>query len=179
MTRALVAVLCAFACLAALATHAWADPASLLRGLDTDDPAALATNIAAIEKAPTEPGLADVLFAAGRACEDRLHDPARALAIYERITRELPTAGVSIAAERRAKMLLGARDHAREAEGVGNDTRRSSSGVTGSTAAEGSCWSTLGYAEFIRSDDGLRFPADRVKQMLRVIPYVEAMGLSV
>lgn len=27
--------------------------------------------------------------------------------------------------------------------------------------------------------DGLRFPTDRVKQILRVIPYVEAMGLSV
>jgi len=99
----------------ALAASAAADPASLLRGLDTDDPKALSTNIAAIEHAPTEPGLADVLFAAGRACEDRLHDPARALAIYERITRELPDAGVSIAAERRAKMLLGSRDNAREA----------------------------------------------------------------
>lgn len=106
-----------FAVLVLLALHATAvaDPARLLRGLDTEDPAALSTSIAAIERAPTEPGLADVLFAAGRACEDRLHDPARALAIYERIVRDYPDAGVSIAAERRATMLLGARDHAREA----------------------------------------------------------------
>lgn len=101
--------------LLALHATAAADPASLLRGLDAEDPAVLSTNIAAIERAPTEPGLADVLFAAGRACEDRLHDPARALAIYERIVRDHPEAGVSIAAERRATMLLGARDHAREA----------------------------------------------------------------
>ena len=101
--------------LLALHATAAADPAQLLRGLDTDDLPALSTNIAAIEHAKAEPGLADVLFAAGRACEDRLHDPARALAIYERIVREHPDAGVSIAAERRAQQLLGARDHAREA----------------------------------------------------------------
>jgi hypothetical protein len=111
VARALLAVLCVLA----LAAGASADPTSLLRGLDTDDPAALSANISAIEHATTEPGLADVLFAAGRACEDRLHDPARALAIYERIVRELPDAGVSIAAERRVQLLLGARDHAREA----------------------------------------------------------------
>jgi hypothetical protein len=111
VTRALLAALCVLA----LAASAAADPAGLLRGLDTDDPAALSTNIAAIERSPIEPGLADVLFAAGRACEDRLHDPARALAIYERILREMPDAGVSIAAERRAQQLRGARGHAHEA----------------------------------------------------------------
>ena len=74
---------------------AHADEASLLRGLDTDDPRALADAVTAIERAPATPELADVLFAAGRACEDRLYDPARALAIYERIVRELPDAGVS------------------------------------------------------------------------------------
>lgn len=92
-----------------------ADEAALLAGLATDDPAALATAITAIEHAPATPELADVLFAAGRACEDRLHDPARALAIYERIVRELPDAGISIAAGRRIEQLKGVRDHAREA----------------------------------------------------------------
>ncbi|HEU4616080.1 MAG TPA: hypothetical protein VFS15_28480, partial [Kofleriaceae bacterium] len=72
-----------------------ADDAALLAGLETDDPTALSQAIHAIETAPTTPGLADVLFAAGRACEDRLHDPARALALYERIVRELPDAGIS------------------------------------------------------------------------------------
>jgi len=94
-----------------------ADP--LLDGLDTEDPRALALAIDAIEKAPVAPDLADTLFAAGRACEDRLHDPARALAIYERILRDLPTARVAAAAERRAERLragIGAHgEHVREA----------------------------------------------------------------
>lgn len=111
MSRLLVALVC----LLALTTGAAADSAALLRGLDTDDPAALSAAIAAIERAPAERGLPDVLFAAGRACEDRLHDPARALAIYERITREMPDAGVSIAAGRRAQVLRPAAGHAREA----------------------------------------------------------------
>ncbi|HEY5925903.1 MAG TPA: hypothetical protein VIV11_29650, partial [Kofleriaceae bacterium] len=100
--------------LIAWTAHA-ADEQSLLSGLATDDPAALAAAITAIERAPTTPDLADVLFAAGRACEDRLHDPARALALYERIVRELPDAGISIAAGRRIEQLRGVREHAREA----------------------------------------------------------------
>ncbi len=92
-----------------------ANEAQLLAGLETDDPAALSTAVSAIERAPTTPELADVLFAAGRACEDRLHDPARALAIYERIVRDMPDAGISIAAGRRIEILGGARGHAREA----------------------------------------------------------------
>src|SRR5262245_15627227 len=91
------------------------DETTLLVGLQTDDPAALSSAVNAIEHAPTTPELADVLFAAGRACEDRLHDPARALAIYERIVRELPDAGISIAASRRIAQLQGVRAHAREA----------------------------------------------------------------
>ena len=87
----------------------------LLRGLDTDDPKTLSIAIAAIEHAPSSRELADVLFAAGRACEDRLYDPARALALYERILRDTPDAGVSIAAGRRAVLLRGSKDHAREA----------------------------------------------------------------
>jgi tetratricopeptide (TPR) repeat protein len=90
-------------------------PDNLLRGLDTDDTAALSAAIAAIERTSTTRELADVLFAAARAAEDRLHDPARALAIYERIGRDLPDAGVSIAATRRADQLRALRGHAREA----------------------------------------------------------------
>lgn len=94
-----------------------ADP--LLDSLDTEDPRALSLAIATIEQAMATPDLADTLFAAGRACEDRLHDPARALAIYERILRELPSARVAAAAERRAGRLragIGAHgEHAREA----------------------------------------------------------------
>src|SRR5688572_6520563 len=101
-------LLAALACIVVWTTtlHA-AGEADLLAKLATDNPAALADAITAIERAPTTPELADVLFAAGRACEDRLHDPARALAIYERIVRDAPDAGISIAAGRRAEQLRG------------------------------------------------------------------------
>jgi tetratricopeptide (TPR) repeat protein len=92
-----------------------ADVDALGRALETEDLRALAEAVSAIERAPVTPELADVLFAAGRACEDRLLDPARALAIYERILRELPDAGVSIAAGRRAEKMRGFAAHAREA----------------------------------------------------------------
>src|SRR6185503_793100 len=48
-----------------------------------------------------------LLYAAGRACEDKLADPAHALAIYERLLREAPDAAVAVAAERRAHELRG------------------------------------------------------------------------
>ncbi|MGN6105409.1 MAG: hypothetical protein ACTHU0_09920 [Kofleriaceae bacterium] len=51
------------------------------------------------------PYIADAWFAAGRVCEDAFADPARALALYERIVRELPDARVSTAAARRAEAL--------------------------------------------------------------------------
>lgn len=109
MQRALV-LLVIFVLVAALGT-AHADTAALLRGLDTDNTSELDTAISAIEHAPKEPGLADVLFAAGRACEDRLLDPPRALALYERILREMPDASVAIAAERRVENLRAVRGH--------------------------------------------------------------------
>src|SRR5688572_3410538 len=85
-----------------LQTIAYGDATALLRGLDSDDPKALSSGIAAIERAGATPDLPDVLFSAGLAAEHRLHDPARALAIYERILREMPNASAAIAAERRA-----------------------------------------------------------------------------
>lgn len=92
-----------------------ADTTTLLRGLDTDDPQALSAAVTEIEKSPTTRELADVLFAAGRACEDRLLDPARALHLYERIVRELPDASVAIAAARRIETLRDVRGHEAEA----------------------------------------------------------------
>jgi hypothetical protein len=97
--------------LVAVLGTAHADTGALLRGLDTDNQSELDAAISAIEHAPAEPGLADVLFAAGRACEDRLLDPPRALALYERILREMPDASVAIAAERRVEMLRAVRGH--------------------------------------------------------------------
>jgi hypothetical protein len=90
--------------------------AAPIDSLATDDPHALADAVAAIERAPADP---DALFAAARACEDRLLDPARALALYERILKETPDARVAAAADRRVQALhdeLGAHgEHAAEA----------------------------------------------------------------
>jgi tetratricopeptide (TPR) repeat protein len=61
--------------------------------------------VAAIFEQAAETSSADVLYAAARACEDKLLDPARALAIYDRITRDHGDARVSIAAGRRAQAL--------------------------------------------------------------------------
>lgn len=105
----------ALAILILLGGLARADTSSLLRGLDTDDPQALSIAIGEIERAPATRELADVLFAAGRACEDRLLDPVRALALYERIVRELPDASVAIASARRIESLQGVRGHENEA----------------------------------------------------------------
>jgi hypothetical protein len=122
LARLALAAACGIALTVSLVAPADARPASvasstdeLLRALDTDEPAALSAAVAAIEAAPTSPELGDALFAAGRASEDRLHDPARARALYERIVRELPDAGIALAAQRRAAQLHAARDHAREA----------------------------------------------------------------
>lgn len=101
--------------IALLASRVSADTNALLRGLNTDDTRQLSRAVAVIENAPMESGLADVLFAAGRATEDRLFDPARAFHLYERLVREFPDAGVSIAASRRMELLRDARDHAKEA----------------------------------------------------------------
>ncbi len=49
--------------------------------------------------------LPDALFTAARACEERLHDPVRALALYERILARFPDARVAVAAGRRARHL--------------------------------------------------------------------------
>jgi hypothetical protein len=97
--------LIALAGLALATALAGAAPLPSVDALATDDPVALAEAVSAIERAPATPELADALFGAARACEDRLLDPARALALYERILRELPGSRVAMAAERRAAQL--------------------------------------------------------------------------
>ncbi|HEY3805651.1 MAG TPA: tetratricopeptide repeat protein [Kofleriaceae bacterium] len=89
--------------LLAIARIASADgSASLADGLAMNDPHAVADAVATIERGSADAAL---LYAAGRACEDKLADPARALAIYERILRDDPGAAAAVAAEQRAAEL--------------------------------------------------------------------------
>lgn len=76
-----------------------ADLAALRSGEPRDVERAVAAITASAAADP------DALFAAARACEDELHDPARAAAIYDRIVAEYPDARASIAAARRARAL--------------------------------------------------------------------------
>lgn len=76
--------------------------------------------VAAIERAPRDtPYLDEAMREAARACEDVLADPARALALYDRILAEFPSGSASRVARVRAKLLrdrVGAGNtHAREA----------------------------------------------------------------
>lgn len=88
--------------------------ADLAGDLATDDPKALAAAVDAVERAPAD---ADTLYAAGRAAEDKLVDPARALALYERLLHDDPDSDAARKAERRAVILraeLGPGDAYRE-----------------------------------------------------------------
>lgn len=96
MRRAAIVVLWTIA--AGFATAA----GDTLDDLGAPDARAVATAVGALEHSSHD---ADELFAAGRACEDKLLDPARALAIYDRILAEMPDARVAAAARRRADSI--------------------------------------------------------------------------
>jgi hypothetical protein len=98
----IVAVL-ALGAAAAAASAGPAERAALLDALSSDDRGRIERAVAAV----AAPGDADpdVLFAAARACEDKLDDPGRAVALYDRITGEHPSARVATAAARRAAAL--------------------------------------------------------------------------
>lgn len=85
--------------LALIARVAYAD---LAGDLATNDPKALDVAVHAVETAHAD---ADTLYAAGRAAEDKLVDPARALALYERLLRDAPDSDAARKAERRAMIL--------------------------------------------------------------------------
>jgi len=77
----------------------------MLDTLGADDPHEIERAVAAIVQLPAPQANPDVLFAAARACEDKLLDPERAVAIYERIVADHPTARVATAAARRIAVL--------------------------------------------------------------------------
>jgi hypothetical protein len=89
-------------------THAGAAPSGLELAdkLGSSDRREVEAAVSAIEHAPAgTPDLAEALFAAARTSEATLVDPARALALYDRIARELPDAREAIPAQRRVEAL--------------------------------------------------------------------------
>jgi len=105
--------------LAILLCCAIAGASELSDRLASDDPRALAAAVTEIEHAPsTTPDLADLLYTAGRACEDKLADPARALVLYDRLLREQPDTKAALGAEHRAAHLrsLTGDGHAHQAQ---------------------------------------------------------------
>ena len=85
------------------------DPISraLVDALGAEDVRQVEHAITAITRLPAGEADPDLLFAAGRACEDRLLDPAHAVAIYERVVAEHPGARVATAAAHRIAVLRG------------------------------------------------------------------------
>jgi hypothetical protein len=80
--------------------------AALLDALGSADRLRVESAVASIEAPAAESGAdPDVVFAAARACEDKLDDPARAMALYHRIVAEHPAARVAPAAERKEAAL--------------------------------------------------------------------------
>jgi hypothetical protein len=127
--------------------------------LATDDPRALDAAVTAIEKA----GDADELYAAARACEDKLVDLERALRLYDRVSHEFPNASVALAADKRGahlRALIGD-GHAREAKDFAQlvaDNRASPADVIRRGDAlsratwPGAAEATLWLADWLRRD---------------------------
>jgi hypothetical protein len=88
--------------LVVLALIARAASADALHDLATDDPKALDTAVHAVEAGPAS---GDELYAAALAADDRLAQPARALALYDRLLREQPDYFRAVTAEKRALIL--------------------------------------------------------------------------
>ncbi|HEX2688802.1 MAG TPA: hypothetical protein VHN14_19400 [Kofleriaceae bacterium] len=78
---------------------------ALFGALGSDDVHDIERAVTAVQQLAASEADPDVLFAAGRACEDRLLDPGRAVALYDRLVSEHPTARAATAATRRAAAL--------------------------------------------------------------------------
>jgi tetratricopeptide (TPR) repeat protein len=101
--------------------------------------------IAAIERAPaTTPYLDEAMREAARACEDVLADPARALALYDRILAEFPNGSASRVARVRARLL-------RDRVGTGNAYAREAAELAQLVTTA----NTVSAADVIRRADAL------------------------
>jgi len=90
---------------------------AMVDALGSDDLSVVDRAVAAAARLPARESDPDVLFAAARACEDKLLDPGRAVAIYERLVADHPTARTAAPATRRIAAL-------RELVGPGGETAR-------------------------------------------------------
>jgi tetratricopeptide (TPR) repeat protein len=82
------------------------DGLALARALAATSRAAVERAVASIEHAPAStPHLEQALREAGRACEDVLADPSRALALYDRILAEFPDGAAASIVRPRARVL--------------------------------------------------------------------------
>jgi hypothetical protein len=87
--------------------------ADLVGDLATDDPAKLDAAVHAVEQGPADP---IAVYEAARAADERLAQPARALALYERVLRERGDVAVAVKAEKRAVILRAEIGDAHQAE---------------------------------------------------------------
>jgi hypothetical protein len=90
---------------AAASAPAAAAPGTLLDAIASGDTAAIERAVGAVAALAPEDVDPDALFAAARACEDKLLDPGRAVVLYERLIAAHPTARAATAAGRRARLL--------------------------------------------------------------------------
>jgi tetratricopeptide (TPR) repeat protein len=117
---------------------------ALTDALDAKDRGDVERAVAAIERAPTTPELDEALGEAARACEDVLADPARALALYERILHEFPDGSASRVARVRAQLL-------RDRVGTGNAHAQEAAALAQLVIAA----DTLPAADVLRRADAL------------------------
>jgi hypothetical protein len=87
--------------------------ADLVGDLATDDPGKLDAAVRAVEQGPADPV---AVYEAARAADERLAQPARALALYERVLRERGDVAVAVKAEKRAMILRAEIGEAHQAE---------------------------------------------------------------
>jgi hypothetical protein len=80
-------------------------PQAIVDALGSEDVRQVERAAWAITQLPADHADPDTLFAAGRACEDKLLDPGQAVAIYERVVAEHPGARVATAAAHRVTVL--------------------------------------------------------------------------
>jgi tetratricopeptide (TPR) repeat protein len=87
--------------------------ADLVGDLATDDPGKLDAAVRAVEQGPADP---IAVYEAARAADERLAQPVRALALYERVLRERGDVAVAVKAEKRAVILRAEIGEAHQAE---------------------------------------------------------------